>query len=170
MDSAAPVLNQCEKLNLLSIVYDAELSVSSIRLLSRFIDRPASLLWSSERLAKSIQRSVRTVERSIAELRALGILETVRRGIFTLLKVLRPERIVALGKAGAAAAKEACATAKSLIVRVNPFTRQSRRPISSLDIKKGDENAPWKVQGPAPDYLLRYMGLPTGEKRRKPKV
>lgn len=167
MDIAVPGLNQCEKLNLLRIVYDAELSVSTIRLLSRFIDQPNSLLWSSRRLAQSIQRSVRTVERSIAELRELGIIETARRGIYTMSKTIRPERIVALGKAGAAASKKASAVAKSLLAKGKFFTRQVCQRISILEDKIADEDAVWRVQGAPTPSLLASLGLRTGKRRRE---
>lgn len=159
-------LNQCEKLNLLSIGYEADLPARAVRLLHRFIDRPASLLWSSERLAKSLFCSVRTIERTLAELKELGIVSIVRRRRSTMVKILNLDRIRALAYVGRDAAKAACAAAKSLLERGKSLTRQVWRPISLLDSKKADENAPWKVQSPAPDYLRRFMGLPTGERRR----
>lgn len=165
---AAPSLNRCEKLSLLSMLYEADLSPSATRLLHRFIDRPASLLWSSERLAKSIHRSVRTVERSLAELRSLGIVSTFRRRRQTLVKGVCPDRIYALARAGKDAAKAACAAAISMLRRGNFLTRQDRRPMSIMDMKRADESAPWRVPGPASPSLLRLMGMLTGEKRRGP--
>lgn len=160
--STALLLNQCDKLNLISVVYDADLGPSTQKLLHRFIDRPASLLWSSERLAKSIARSVRTVERSLAELRSLGILSTVRRRRQTLLKVLSPDRVVAVGRAGVEAARKACEAAMALLGQGKFFTRQVRRPISIDDIKRVDERAPWRVQGPPSASLRRLAAMLTG--------
>ncbi len=159
-------LNQCEKLNLLSISYEADLPTRAVRLLHRFVDRPASLLWSSERLAKSMHCSVRTIERTLSELKQLGIISIVRRRRQTLVKILNHDRIRALAHVGCEAAKAACAAAKSLLERGKSLTRQGWRPISILDSKKADENAPWRVQGPASDAQRRFMGLPTGERRR----
>jgi DNA-binding transcriptional regulator YhcF (GntR family) len=159
------ILNRCDKLDLLSVLYDADLGPSTKVLLHRFIDRPASLLWSSERLAKSIRRSLATVERCLRELKELGIISTVRRRRQTVVKMLDVQRIRALAYSGVSAAKRACQTAMSLLKRGNFLTPQVRRPISIIDIR-GQEEAPWKVQQPASAALLRFMGLPTGEKRR----
>ena len=158
-------LNQCEKLNLLSISYEADLPARAIKLLHRFIDRPASLLWSSERLAKSLHCSVRTIERTLRELKELGIVSIVRRRRQTVVKILNPHRIKALAYVGCEAAKAACAAAKSLLERGKSLTRQVWRPMSILVDKKADEGASWRVQKPASAALLRYMGLPTGERR-----
>lgn len=159
-------LNQCEKLRLLSISYEADLPARAIKLLHRFIDRPASLLWSSERLAKSLHCSVRTIERTLKELKELGIVSIVRRRRQTVVKVLNQHRIQALAFVGRDAAKAACAAAKSLLERGKFLTRQVWRPVIHLDNKKADEEASWRVQKPANAALLRFMGLPTGEKRR----
>lgn len=161
---AVTSLNRCEKLDLSSVCYEADFTPSAAKLLHRFIDRPASLLWSSERLAKSIQRSVRTVERALAELVGLGIIETVRRRRQTLVKRLVPHRIVAVKKAGVDAAKRACAVSMSLLARGKSLTRQVGRPISILDFKKADEGA-WRVQAAPSASLLAAMGVKSGSRR-----
>lgn len=163
-DGSAPV-NRCEKLNLLSVAYKSDLPPSAVKLLHLFIDNAASLLWSSERLAKAIRRSLSTVERSLAELRSLGIISTVRRRRQTLIKVLCPGRIYALGRAGVEAAKAACAAAIAMVRQGKFLTRHQSRPVSISDIKLVDEGAPWRVQGPPSPSLRRLMGMQTGEKR-----
>ena len=89
---AAPSLNRCEKLSLLRLLYVADLRPSTLKLLHQFIDNAASLLWSSERLAKSISRSARTVDYALAELKQLGIITTVRRRRGTMCKSLNVRR------------------------------------------------------------------------------
>ena len=165
---AAPSLNRCEKLSLLSIGYKSDLPPSAARLLHLFIDNAASLLWSSERLAKAIRRSLSTVERSLAELRSLGIISTVRRRRQTCIKVLCVERIRALGEQGVAAAKAACAAAIALVRQGKSLIPHFRRPISISDIKQADEKTPWRLERPPSASLLRLMGMLTGEKRRGP--
>lgn len=165
---AATGLNQCEKLNYLSALYEADLSPSTRTLLHRFLDRPASLLWSSERLAKSIHRSARTVERSLAELRGLGIITTVRRQRQTLVKVLQLDRLKAVLRHGVETAKRACAASLTLLRRGISLTRQVRPAISIDILKQADEGTPWRVQAAPSASLLRALGMTTGEKRRKP--
>lgn len=167
LDAATP-LNSCEKLNYMSVLYEADFSPSTRTLLHRFLDRPASLLWSSERLAKSIHRSVRTVERSLAELRSLGIITTVRRQRQTVVKVLQLDRLKAVLRHGVETAKSACAASIALLRRGNSLTRQVRRVISILDIRTPDETTPWRVQASPSASLLRSLAMMTGEKRRKP--
>lgn len=163
---AAHALNRCEKLNLLSIGYNADLSPSAMRLYHRFVDQPDSCFWSSERLAASIRRCIRTVERALAELRTAGVLKTVRRRRRTMIKALVPEKIIDLSREGTAAAKRACAAVVALLRRGKSLTRQDRRPISILDIKKVDESTPWRVQGAPTPSLLRLMAQLDDPKRR----
>ena len=103
---AAPSLNRCEKLSLLRLLYVADLRPSTLKLLHQFIDNAASLLWSSERLAKSISRSARTVDYALAELKQLGIITTVRRRRGTMCKSLNVGRCYEVLGNGVAAAKE----------------------------------------------------------------
>jgi DNA-binding transcriptional regulator YhcF (GntR family) len=163
-------LNSAQKLNLLSISYQADLPGRAARLLHRFIDRPDSLLWSSLRLANSLHCSVSTIERALRELKELGIISVVRRRRSSLVKVLNPDRIKALAYVGREAAKAAYEAAKLLVWKAKSLSRQIQRLHVHFSKTVADEEAPWRVQGPAKDYHRRFMGLPTGEKRRKPKV
>lgn len=130
---AAPPLNQCEKLNLISAAYNADMPRSATRLLHLLIDKPGALLWSTDRLAKAIKRSVRTVERAIADLRAYGAIKTVRRGPKqTLQKVLQHKAIDMLGRIGAAASRKACETLKAVSWRVLPDRFRPRISIKDI--------------------------------------
>lgn len=164
----AMILNRCEKLQLLTVIYDADLGPTTKVLLHRFVDMPASLLWSSERLAKSCRRSLATVERCLRELKELGIISTVRRRRQTLVKILDVQRIRALAYEGVSAAKKACAVAMSLLKRGNFLTPQVRGPMSIIGYKRADEGASWRVQGSPSSSLLRALGMRTGETRRNP--
>lgn len=158
----APPLNRCEKLRLLSLLYTVDLSPSTMKLLHRFIDMPASLLWSSARLAISIRRSLRTVDAAMAELKGLGIITVTRRRRGTMVKVLNLSRVEALLRGGVAAAKKAAEVAKSLLGRSKFLIRNNLRPISILDIRKGVEA---DRRGATP-YLLKALGLPVPPGRR----
>lgn len=157
---AASAICTREKLNLVSIGYRADLSLSATRVLHLMIDITGATLWSSERLAKAIKRSVRTVERALAELRSLGVLKTVRRRRQTLVKSLCPEKIHALGMAGAAASRKACEAAVSMLK--SGLTRQSWRPISKLEINRGLIHVASIAKSEKSDAtasLLRAMGM-----------
>lgn len=162
----ARALCTSEKLNLISCGYKAELSPSATKLLHLMIDMTGAVMWSSERLAKSIKRSVRTVERAIAELRAVGALRTVRRRRQTLVKVLDRAAIHRMGMIGAAASRKACEAAVSLLR--SGLTRHSWRPISKIDISRGLSKVASiaKVENSdASASLLKALGLLPGRKR-----
>lgn len=163
-------LNRSEKLNLVSISYQADLPGRAARLLHRFIDSPEALLWSSLRLASSLHCSVSTIERALRELKELGIISVVRRRRSSLVKVLNPDRIKALAYVGREAAKAAYEAAKQLVWKAKILSRQIQRLHAHISKKEADEGAAWRVPGRATPSLLRSLGLRTGERRRKPQV
>lgn len=136
MNIATLAVNAAEKRNLMSAAYKADMPLTATRLLLLLIDRPGALLWSTDRLAKALKRSVRTVERAIAKLVAFGAIKTVRRARkLTMLKVLQHKAILTMASIGAAASRKACETRRSVSWRVLPD--RWRRPISNKDIISG---------------------------------
>jgi hypothetical protein len=129
------------------------------------IDNPKARYWSNDRMAAACHFHVRTVELALAELRVHGFISMQYRRKMTAVKHICVDAVLLAVKHGVEAAKRACEAAKSLIRRGFQDPQRTAAYIHSC-FKKGDADAPWRVQGPAPDYLLRFMGLPTGERRR----
>lgn len=153
------------KLRLLEAARRLRLKRSTGRVLEELVDNPRSRHWSNDRLAESLRFHPRTIELALSELRLHGFISMQYRRKMTAIKRICVDAILLAVKHGVEAAKRACEAAKSLIRRGFQDPQRTAANIHSY-FKKGDAEAPWRVQQPASAALLRFMGLPVDPKRR----
>lgn len=149
--------NTAEKLQLLELVATVRPNgkrwgAASARLVHLLVNKPASRLWSSARLAIALGYGLRTIDRALAELRQAGVVECVRRRRGTMEKRICLAAALDGLRRGTA---WAIATATKAIRNRRMFDPPSLAVSEHL----GSSSAPWRTAGPASPALLRLLRI-----------